>query len=76
MTSHDLHQVEVVLDVEHRGQQRMGTLHRQRARGAEVYSFEFDSAWLDRADALALDPDLLPMPVRRMVWESRDANKR
>lgn len=64
MTRHDLHEVEVVLDVEHLGQQRMGTLHRQRARGAEIYSFEFDSEWLARGDALALDPDLLPVPGR------------
>lgn len=64
MTTHDLHQVEVVLDVEHLGQQRMGTLHRQRARGAEVYSFEFDPEWLARRDALTLDPDLLLVPGR------------
>lgn len=64
MTSHALHQVEVVLDVEHLGQQRMGALHRQRARGADVYSFEFDTSWLARNDALTLDPDLLPVPGR------------
>jgi serine/threonine-protein kinase HipA len=64
VTPHDLHQVEVVLDVEHLGRQRMGTLHRQRARGAEVYSFEFDPGWLARGDALALDPELLPVPGR------------
>jgi serine/threonine-protein kinase HipA len=64
VTSHDLHQVEVVLDVEHLGQQRMGALRRERARGAEFYSFEFDAEWLARGDALALDPDLLPVPGR------------
>ena len=42
----------------------MGTLHRQRARGTEVYSFEFDTEWLARGDALTLDPDLLPVPGR------------
>lgn len=63
MTS-QLHQVEVVLDVEHLGQRPMGTLHRQRARGTEVYSFEFDAEWLARHDALALDPDLLLAPGR------------
>lgn len=42
----------------------MGTLHRQRARGAEVYSFEFDTEWLARNDTLALDPDLLPIAGR------------
>lgn len=64
MTSIDLHQVDVVLDVEHLEQPRMGTLHRQRTRGAEVYSFEFDPDWLARGDSLALDPDLLPAPGR------------
>jgi serine/threonine-protein kinase HipA len=64
VTSYDLHQVEVVLDVEHLGPRRMGMLHRQRARGAELYSFEFDTEWLTRGDALALDPDLLPVPGR------------
>lgn len=64
MSSHDLHQVEVVLDVESHGSRRMGTLHRQNTRGAEIYSFEFDDHWLERNDALALDPDLLPVPGR------------
>lgn len=62
--SEPLHHVEVILDVEHLGQRRMGTLYRQRARGAEIYSFEFDSEWLASGDALALDPDLLPVPGR------------
>jgi serine/threonine-protein kinase HipA len=61
--THDLHEVEVVL-VQRLRQQRMGTLHRQRARGAEIYSFEFDAEWLTRGDALALDPDLLLAPGR------------
>jgi serine/threonine-protein kinase HipA len=64
VTTHALHEVEVVLDVEHLGPRRMGTLHRQRARGAEVYSFEFDAEWLARGDTLALDPDLLMVPGR------------
>lgn len=64
MTTHDLQQVEVVLDTKQVGQQRMGTFHRQRARGAEVYSFELDQEWLARGNALALDPDLLPVPGR------------
>jgi serine/threonine-protein kinase HipA len=64
VSSHDLQEVEVILDVERPGQRRMGTLHRQRARGGEIYSFEFDDEWLARGDALALDPDLLPTPGR------------
>jgi serine/threonine-protein kinase HipA len=42
----------------------MGTLHRQRARGSDVYSFEFDDEWLARGDTISLDPDLLPVPGR------------
>jgi len=64
VTTHSLHEVDVVLDVERLGQQRMGTLHRQRTRGAETYSFEFDPEWLARGDTLALDPDLLPVSGR------------
>jgi serine/threonine-protein kinase HipA len=71
VTSHDLHQVDVILDGEHLEQRRMGTLHRQRARGTEVYSFEFDTEWLARGDALALDPDLLPVPGRAYPPASR-----
>lgn len=64
MTTNDLHQVEVVLDVDHLGQRQMGRLHRQRAHGADIYSFEFDPEWLARGDALALDPELLLVPGR------------
>lgn len=64
MTTEDLHQVDVVLDIEHLGQRQMGMLHRQRGHGADVYSFEFDAEWLTRGDALALDPELLPAPGR------------
>lgn len=42
----------------------MGRLHRQRAHGADIYSFEFDPEWLARGDALALDPELLLVPGR------------
>jgi serine/threonine-protein kinase HipA len=71
VTTHDLHDVDVVLDVEHLGQHRMGTLHRQRTRGADVYSFEFDPDWLARGDALALDPDLLPVTGRAYLPANR-----
>lgn len=64
MNSDELHEVEVVLDIEHLGQQRMGVLHRQHARAGDVYSFEFDPQWLARKDPLALDLDLLPTPGR------------
>lgn len=42
----------------------MGVLHRQAARGGDVYWFEFDADWLGRRDPIALDPDLLPAPGR------------
>lgn len=64
MSNHELHQVDVVLDLDGLGLQRMGVLYRQAARGNEVYSFEFDSQWLARRDPIALDPDLLPAPGR------------
>jgi serine/threonine-protein kinase HipA len=64
MSSRDLHQVDVILDVESLGQRRMGILHRQTARSGDVYSFEFDPDWLTRRDPIALDPDLLPAPGR------------
>lgn len=64
MTALELNEVEVILDIEPLGPRRMGTLYRQRARGAEIYSFEFDNDWLASGDAIALDPDLLPAPGR------------
>ena len=64
MNSRDLHHVDVVLDADVTGQRRMGTLHRQAARGGDVYSFEFDAAWLSSRDPITLDPDLLPAPGR------------
>lgn len=64
MSDRELRQVDVVLDVESLGSQRMGMLHRQIARGGDVYSFEFDAAWLARRDPISLDPDLLPAPGR------------
>lgn len=65
MNAHTLHQIEVVLDLERLGgPHRMGVLHRQSARSGDVYSFEFDDAWLARKDPISLDPDLFPVPGR------------
>lgn len=64
MSSRDLDHVDVILDIDSLGQRRMGILHRQTARGGDVYSFEFDDDWLTRRDPIALDPDLLPAPGR------------
>lgn len=37
---------------------RLGTLSVQAPRGREVFSFEYDAAWLRRDDNRTLDPDL------------------
>ena len=36
----------------------MGSLHRQGARSGEVFSFEYERAWLEQADVFTFDPDL------------------
>lgn len=36
----------------------MGALHRQEARGDEIFSFEYERAWLNRPDIFSFDPDL------------------
>jgi serine/threonine-protein kinase HipA len=36
----------------------MGTLHAQSGGSQEIFSFEYDSAWLEREQAFAFDPDL------------------
>jgi serine/threonine-protein kinase HipA len=41
------------------GQQtRMGTLYANQMRGKEVFSFEYNDAWLQSKNNLSLDPDL------------------
>lgn len=40
------------------GLQRMGRLHRQLSAGGDVFSFEYEKAWLKHPDAFAFDPDL------------------
>lgn len=39
--------------------QRIGTLHADHVRGKEIFSFEYDTPWLESDKALHLDPDLL-----------------
>lgn len=41
------------------GARLMGVLHAAGARGREVFSFEYDRAWLTDVEAQALDPRLL-----------------
>lgn len=40
------------------GAGRVGTLHATPARGKQVFSFEYDQAWLDAGHAYSLDPSL------------------
>ncbi len=41
---------------------RMGLLHATPARGKEIFSFEYDQAWLEASRACALDPSLRLAP--------------
>ncbi len=51
--------VQVCVDLESFGEVAvMGSLRSQRVRSSEVFSFENDRSWLERGDALSLDPDL------------------
>ncbi|MDO5132122.1 MAG: HipA domain-containing protein [Eubacteriales bacterium] len=43
----------------------IGTCFIDRARGAEVISFEYSRKWVAAHPNLAIDPDLLPMPGRQ-----------
>src|ERR1700732_143722 len=36
----------------------MGVFHRQQSGAGEIFSFEYDRAWLDRPEVFAFDPDL------------------
>lgn len=40
------------------GHQLMGILNAQRIRGKEIFSFEYDSTWLDNNPTSYLDPNL------------------
>lgn len=40
----------------------MGALHRQEARGEEIFSFEYEPSWLERPDVFSFDPDLALVP--------------
>lgn len=51
--------VEVVIDLERLDEiRRMGWLHRQPGRGGDVFSFEYDEAWLGHPAVFQFDPDL------------------
>jgi serine/threonine-protein kinase HipA len=51
--------VQVYLDLERFGQPAlMGELHCQQSRSGEIFSFNYDEAWLSGPEAFAFDPDL------------------
>ena len=51
--------VEAMIDLERLGEiRRMGWLHRQAGRGGDVFSFEYDKAWLGNPAVFQFDPDL------------------
>lgn len=54
-----LQTVAVYADLEHFDQpQLMGSLRCQKSRTGDLFSFDYDRAWLQRPDALTFDPDL------------------
>lgn len=51
--------VEVCIDLERFGHPvLMGRLHRQQSGAGEVFSFEYDGAWLEQPEVFSFDPDL------------------
>ncbi|MGC2449424.1 MAG: HipA domain-containing protein [Candidatus Sulfotelmatobacter sp.] len=51
--------VEVCIDLERFGHPvLMGLLHRQQSGVGEIFSFEYDRAWLDQPEVFSFDPDL------------------
>jgi serine/threonine-protein kinase HipA len=55
----DLDTVEVCIDLERFGHPvLMGRLHRQQSGAGEIFSFEYDRAWLEQPEVFSFDPDL------------------
>jgi serine/threonine-protein kinase HipA len=51
--------VEVCIDLERFGHPvLMGQLHRQQSGSGEIFSFEYDRAWLEQPEVFSFDPDL------------------
>ena len=65
--------VEVCIDLERFGHPvLMGLLHRQQSRAGEIFSFEYNRAWLEQPEVFSFDPDLVlaaghqyPAPLRK-----------
>lgn len=54
------------------GAARMGLLYATPARGKEIFSFEFDQAWLELSQARSLDPALRLGPGPQYVAAGRE----
>jgi serine/threonine-protein kinase HipA len=51
--------VEVCIELERFGHPvLMGRLHRQQSGNGEIFSFEYDKAWLEQPEVFSFDPDL------------------
>lgn len=49
----------------------MGSLHRQKNRTGEIFSFEYDQKWLQRPEAFTFDPDLALVSGRQYSTPNR-----
>lgn len=59
MTSRPLETVSVYADLANFDTPlQMGSLRRQKSRGGDIFSFEYEPAWLQRPEAFSFDPDL------------------
>ncbi len=52
----------------------VGTLHSERLRGKEIFSFEYDENWLKSEHAQQLDPDLQLYPGIQYLNDNRKPN--
>ena len=61
--------VEVCIDLERFGHPfLMGRLHRQQSGAGEIFSFEYDRAWLEQPEVFSFDPDLALAAGHLSVW--------
>lgn len=54
------------------GPQRMGMLHATPARGRQIFSFEYDPAWLGASDSPEIDPALRLAPGPQFLADGRE----
>lgn len=67
-----LDSVEVCLDLKrYDSPVLMGTLYSQGGGAGEILSFEYDEAWLKRAEAFEFDPDLALVPGHQYPAQNR-----